>query len=63
MYVSAALVIAGPPTIMLVEAADERAHLVIPELHIAIVQGSSEERLRSMECNAFDSIALGLELR
>jgi hypothetical protein len=50
------------PTVMLVEAADERAHLVIPELHIAIMQGSSEERLRSMEGNAFNSVALGFKL-
>jgi len=48
---------------MLVEAADQSAHLIVPELNIAIMEACREERLAWVEGDPFNSVALGFKLR
>lgn len=50
-------------TVVLVQSADQGPHLVIPQLDIAIVQRSGEERERWMEGDALDPVTLRLELQ
>ena len=49
-------------TVMLVEAVDERAHAVVPQLHDAIVETAKYPRAARMKRESLDPVALGLEL-